>query len=260
MLAPAPHAQCCPGDGPAALGSEADVPHLPAEEADVALRILVVDDEPGINDLICDALRLAGYETSSAAHGMEALRILREEQIDLAIIDVNMPTMDGYELLERMRTSGSQTPAIVLTARSDREAPRTSFGLGADDFVRKPFGIEELTLRVAAVLRRSRASESTSVRTNGAITIDVDAHEVTCDGVPVELSPTEFRLLLVLVENAGRVMSREQLLDQVWGLGYGAESTTVETYVSYLRRKLGDHLRLRTVRGVGYQLVASRST
>jgi len=225
----------------------------------MAMRVLVVDDEPGINDLICDALRLAGYETSSATHGMEALRILREDLIDLAIIDVNMPTMDGYELLERMRSSGLQTPAIVLTARSDKEATRTSFGLGADDFVRKPFGIEELTLRVAAVLRRSRPPESQSVRAIGAITIDVDAHEVLCDGTVVELSPTEFRLLLVLAENAGRVMSREQLLDQVWGLGHGVESSAVETYVSYLRRKLGEHLTLRTVRGVGYQLVVPRA-
>lgn len=230
------------------------------EETAMAMRVLVVDDEPGINDLICDALRLTGYETSSAAHGMEALRILREESIDLAIIDVNMPTMDGYELLERMRSSGFQTPAIVLTARSDKEATRTSFGLGADDFVRKPFGIEELTLRVAAVLRRSRPAAPEALRTVGAISIDVDAHEVTCDGDVVELSPTEFRLLLVLVENAGRVLSREQLLDQVWGLAHGAESSTVETYVSYLRRKLGEHLPLRTVRGVGYQLVVPRLT
>lgn len=233
---------------------------VPAEETVMTMRVLVVDDEPGINDLICDALRLAGYETTSAAHGMEALRILREESIDLAIIDVNMPTMDGYELLERMRSSGLHTPAIVLTARSDKEATRTSFGLGADDFVRKPFGIEELTLRVAAVLRRSRPAESQAVRTVGSIAIDVDAHEVTCDGVVVDLSPTEFRLLLVLAENSGRVMSREQLLDQVWGLGQGAESSTLETYVSYLRRKLGEHLTLRTVRGVGYQLVVPRPT
>jgi len=168
--------------------------------------------------------------------------------------------MDGYELLERMRTSGLHTPAIVLTARSDKEATRTSFGLGADDFVRKPFGIEELTLRVAAVLRRARPAEATAVRTVGSISIDLDAHEVSCDGEVVDLSPTEFRLLVVLADNAGRVMTREQLLDQVWGLGHGAESSTLETYVSYLRRKLGEHLTLRTVRGVGYQLVAPRAT
>lgn len=222
-------------------------------------RILVVDDEPGVNDLICDALRLAGYEAISAAHGMQALTLLRSERIDLAIIDVNMPVMDGYELLERMRSAGLQTPAIVLTARQDKEATRTSFGLGADDFVRKPFGIEELTLRVAAVLRRSQPASTRAIAI-GAISIDVEAHEVTCDGEVIELSPTEFRLLTVLAENSGRVLTREQLLDQVWGLGHGVESTTLETYVSYLRRKFGEHLTLRTVRGVGYQLVLPRQT
>ena len=223
----------------------------------MAARILVVDDEPAVNDLICDALRLAQYEAIPAQHGMQALTILREQHVDLAVIDVNMPVMDGYELLERIRSSGLQTPAIVLTARQDKEATRTSFGLGADDFVRKPFGIEELTLRVAAVLRRTQPVTS-RVLAVGAITIDADAHEVTCDGNVIELSPTEFRLLTVLAENVGRVMTREQLLDQVWGLGHGAESSTLETYVSYLRRKLGDHLALRTVRGVGYQLLSPR--
>lgn len=225
----------------------------------MASRILVVDDEPGINDLICDALRLAGHETLSAEHGMEALRLLREQHIDLAIIDVNMPTMDGYELLERMRSSGLETPAIVLTARQDKEATRTSFGLGADDFIRKPFGIEELTLRVAAVLRRSQP-RAAAVLNVGSIVIDLDAHEVRVDGTVVELSPTEFRLLHTLATNTGRVLTREQLLDQVWGLGDGIESSTLETYVSYLRKKLGDHLALRTVRGVGYQLTSPRSS
>lgn len=225
----------------------------------MAALVLVVDDEPGINDLICDALRLAGYQTVSASHGLEGLRLLREEKIDLAVIDVNMPMMDGYELLERMRSSGILTPAIVLTARQDKEATRTSFGLGADDFIRKPFGIEELTLRVAAVLRRSQPA-APNVLSVGAIVIDLDAHAVTSDGEHVELSPTEFRLLHALASHVGRVLTREQLLDQVWGLGEGVESSTLETYVSYLRKKLGPQLSLRTVRGVGYQLIAPRSS
>lgn len=222
-------------------------------------RILVVDDEPAVNDLICDALRLASYDTVSAGHGMEALTVLREQRIDLAIVDVNMPVMSGYDLLERMRSSGIQTPVIVLTARQEREDTRTSFGLGADDFVRKPFGIEELTLRVTAILRRSGLAESRNVRTIGRITIDDDAHEVRLGDALIELSPTEYRLLSVLAANPGRVLTREQLLDQVWGLGPGLESTAVETYVSYLRRKLGDDLVIRTVRGVGYQLMDPRS-
>ena len=222
-------------------------------------RILVVDDEPAVNELICDALHLAGFQTFSAEHGMDALRILREHRIDLAIIDVNMPIMSGYDLLERMRTSGLQTPVIVLTARQEREDPRTSFGLGADDFVRKPFGIEELTLRVRAILRRTSTDEMASRSVIGSLMIDEDAHEVRRGDDIVELSPTEFRLLSVLASNLGKVLSREQLLEQVWGLGPGLESTALETYVSYLRRKLGDDVTIRTVRGVGYQLLDPRT-
>lgn len=222
-------------------------------------RSLVVDDEPAVNELICDALHLAGYQASSAEHGMQALRILREQRIDLAIIDVNMPMMSGYDLLERMRASGLTTPVIVLTARQERDDPRTSFGLGADDFVRKPFGIEELTLRVAAILRRSAAQQGSARTVIGSITIDDDAHEVRRGDEVVELSPTEYRLLSVLAAGVGRVLTREQLLDQVWGLGPGMESTAVETYVSYLRRKLGEDLTIRTVRGVGYQLLDPRT-
>lgn len=222
-------------------------------------RILVVDDEPAVNELICDALHLAGFETFSAEHGMDALRILREQRIDLAIIDVNMPIMSGYDLLERMRGSGLRTPVIILTARQEREDPRTSFGLGADDFVRKPFGIEELTLRVRAILRRTSANEQGSRTVVGIVTIDEDAHEVRRGDDVVELSPTEFRLLSVLASNLGRVLTREKLLEQVWGLGPGLESTALETYVSYLRRKLGEDLTIRTVRGVGYQLLDPRT-
>jgi two-component system OmpR family response regulator len=225
----------------------------------MASRILVVDDEPAVNDLICDALHLAGFEACSAEHGMQALRILREQRIDLAIIDVNMPIMSGYDLLERMRASGFSTPVIVLTARQEREDPRTSFGLGADDFVRKPFGIEELTLRVAAILRRTSAEADRARTVVGAITIDDDAHQVRRGDEVIELSPTEYRLLSTLVAGVGRVLTREQLLEQVWGLGPGMESTALETYVSYLRRKLGDEVTIRTVRGVGYQLLDPRT-
>lgn len=222
-------------------------------------RILVVDDEPAINELLVDALRLAQYEPVSAAHGMEALRVLREQEIDLAIVDVNMPVMSGYELLERMRESGIATPVLVLTAREGRDDTRTSFGLGADDFVRKPFGVEEIILRVAAILRRSRTDVPSLVKRVGGIVLDDDAHEVRLDDELVELSPTEYRLLSVLMDNVGRVLAKEQLLEQVWGFDRGSESSTVETYVSYLRKKFGDGISIRTVRGVGYQLLAPSS-
>ena len=228
-----------------------DGPMSPGQPA----RILVVDDEDGIADLVCDALGIVGYRTDRARHGMEALTRLREASYDLVILDISMPMLDGFAVLERMRAAGDTTPVIVLTARQEREDTRQGFILGADDFVRKPFGIEELTLRVAAVLRRSQPSEASTLIRIGDVTLDVDQHQVTAAGEIVELSPTEFRLLQVLMTDAGRVLTREQLLQRVWGLDGWAETTVVETYVSYLRRKLKDSVNLRTVRGVGYQLL-----
>lgn len=214
--------------------------------------VLVVDDEPAVNDLICDALRLAGFRTHSAADGFLALQFLRTTTPDLVILDINMPRIDGFETLERMRAAGDQTPVIVLTARQERDDARAGFERGADDFVHKPFSIEELVWRVRAVLRRSASGEQDTTLRVGSIQLDPTRHEVSVDGQPVELSSTEFRLLEVLMENRGRVLSKEQLLSRVWG--GGAEPSIVETYVSYLRRKLGDALSIRTVRGVGYQL------
>ena len=219
--------------------------------------ILVVDDEPAVNDLICDALRLAGYRTSSAPHGMAALRLLREAPVDLVVLDINLPNVDGFEVLTRMREAGDQTPVIILTARQDRDDTKTGFELGADDFVKKPFGIEELTLRVKAVLRRAQGAEPQATLRIGAISLDADQHAVTCNDEIVELSATEFRLLQVLMEDAGRVLSKAQLLRRVWGIDDGLETTVVETYISYLRKKLGPELSIRTVRGVGYQLIGS---
>ena len=216
--------------------------------------VLVVDDEDAINDLICDALSLARYQTVRASHGMAALRVLRESTVDLVVLDINMPGVDGYEVLRRMREAGDNTPVIILTARQDRTDTKQGFELGADDFIRKPFGIEELTLRVAAVLRRSQGQVPTSVVTVGEVSLDPDTHLATCQEVPVELSPTEFRLLHLLMENEGRVLSKGQILTRVWGMSEDSETSVVETYVSYLRRKFGDHLYIRTVRGVGYQL------
>jgi two-component system OmpR family response regulator len=221
----------------------------------VSSTILAVDDEESINDLICDALSLAGYQTIRARHGMEALHILREQSVDLVILDVNMPNVDGFEVLRRLRESGDATPVIILTARQDRDDTKRGFELGADDFVRKPFGLEELTLRVAAVLRRSSAPSTARTLAVGRIVLDEEQHRATCDGATVELSPTEFRLLALLMRHAGKVMTKEQLLGQVWGISGGAETTVVETYVSYLRRKFGEHISIRTVRAVGYQMV-----
>ena len=220
--------------------------------------ILVVDDEPNVNDLICDALRLAGYQTRSASHGMQALNALRESPVALVVLDINMPKMDGYEVLTRMRAAGDTTPVIILTARQDRDDTNAGFKLGADDFVKKPFGIEELTLRVAAVLRRSLGEQQSALITVGALKLDADTHEASCGEQALDLSATEFRLLQTLVENTNRVMTKDQLLRQIWGFDAGTETTVLETYISYLRKKLGGSATIRTVRGVGYQLLAAK--
>jgi two-component system OmpR family response regulator len=220
--------------------------------------ILVVDDEGGVNDLICDALRLAGHEPVSARDGVEGLQALRETPVDLVVLDVNMPKMDGFTVLTRMRAAGDATPVIFLTARQGPDDIRAGFELGADDFVRKPFGIEELALRVNAVLRRTNPDPVLSQVQVGALCLDGRGRRVTCNGSLVDLSATEFRLLQVLMEGSGEVLSKDFLLRRIWGLDGSAETTVVETYVSYLRRKLGEHVTIRTVRGFGYELVGER--
>lgn len=217
--------------------------------------VLVVDDEPGVNDLVCDALRLSGYQTMSVTDGAQALQVLRDRHIDLVVLDVNMPLMDGFTVLRRMREAGDRTAVVLLTARRGPTDLRTGFELGADDFVRKPFGIEELALRVGAVLRRTAPDPGASVVSVGRVRLDSRAHQVLLDGQVIDLSRTEFRLLHVLMESAGNVLTKDLLLRRIWGLDATSETTVLETYISYLRRKLGDGVDIRTVRGVGYQLV-----
>lgn len=217
--------------------------------------ILVVDDDPAICDTVEDALHLAGHSTIRATNGDAALEIIRRENVALVVLDVNMPKVGGFDVLRRLRALKDQTPVILLTARDDRHDVIEGFRVGADDYVTKPFGLEELLLRIAAVLRRSTTTTS-DVLHCGALRIDRDRHLVTMDESPIELSPTEFRLLDYLLENQGRVMSREQILDAVWGINFDSSTTVVETFISYLRRKLGpsgpDYIK--TIRGVGITL------
>ena len=217
--------------------------------------ILVVDDDPAICDTVEDALHLAGHSTIRATNGNAALEIIRRENVALVVLDVNMPKVGGFDVLRRLRALKDQTPVILLTARDDRHDVIEGFRVGADDYVTKPFGLEELLLRIAAVLRRSTTTTS-DVLHCGALRIDRDRHVVTMDESTIELSPTEFRLLDYLLENQGRVMSREQILDAVWGINFDSSTTVVETFVSYLRRKLGpsgpDYIK--TIRGVGITL------
>jgi two-component system OmpR family response regulator len=220
--------------------------------------ILIVDDEAGVRELLGDALSIAGFETATAQDGMSALTAIRNKKPDLLIIDVNMPLMDGFELVERLRSVGDNTPALMLSARADRIDVTRGLTLGADDYVTKPFGLEELLLRVKAILRRSQILDTSSAEVRcGPIVIIESSHTVKFNEEVVDLSPTEFRLLQVLVENKNRVLSKSLLLDEVWGITFESETSVVDTYISYLRKKL--HREgfegIKTIRGVGFQIL-----
>jgi two-component system, OmpR family, response regulator len=218
-------------------------------------RILVAEDETSLNDLLQDALRMNGYETISAKHGLEALRLIREEKPDLVILDINMPQLDGFGVIEKLRNENNNVPVIVLTARDQKDDKSIGFGLGADDFVTKPFGLEELLMRVTAVLRRSKNTPTSgNILVNGDISLDILNYRVSVKDKVIETSPTEFKLLLYLMENMGRVLTREQILSAVWGLDFATDGAVLDTYISYLRKKLGANANIRTVRGIGYQI------
>lgn len=223
--------------------------------------IMVIDDEAGVRELLSDALKLAGFETISASDAMVAQTLLRTTKPDLLIVDINMPLMDGFEFIERIRGNGDNTPALMLSARGDRADITRGLTLGADDYVTKPFGLEELVLRIKAILRRSQFTIVTPTTLScGPISLNSDTHQVTFNEEVVDLSPTEFRLLHVLLENNGRVLTKNHLLDEVWGITFESESTVVDTYISYLRKKLhrDGFEGIRTVRGVGFQLQAEK--
>ena len=219
--------------------------------------ILVVDDEAGIRDMVCDALRMSNYHVHSATDAAAAIAFLHRNTVDLIITDINMPAMDGYEMLNHLRNLGNQTPAIMLTARHEKQDITKGFRIGADDYVTKPFGLEELLLRVQAVLRRTMATQQSSPTLScGPIVLTEDIHQVTLGGEPVELSPTEFDLLRVLLESKGKVLTRSRLLDEVWDINFDTGSNVVDTYISYLRKKLHteEFVGIRTVRGIGFQI------
>jgi two-component system OmpR family response regulator len=196
-----------------------------------------------------------GYETISAKHGLEALRLIREQKPDLVILDINMPKLDGFGVIEKLRNENNNVPVIVLTARDQKDDKTIGFGLGADDFVTKPFGLEELLMRVAAVLRRSKNTPTSgNILVIGNISLDVSNYRVSVKDDVIETSPTEFKLLHYLMENMGRVLTREQILSAVWGLDFATDGAVLDTYISYLRKKIGDNANIRTVRGVGYQI------
>ena len=227
-----------------------------------AARILVVDDEPNIVDVISMALRYEGFEVVSAGTGAEALAQVRDARPHVMLLDVMLPDMEGFEVAKRLGAERARVPIIFLTARDATEDRVRGLTVGGDDYVTKPFSLEELVARVRALLRRSGAVEAaSSVLTFADVELDDDAHEVVRAGALIELTPTEYRLLRYLMLNPRRVLSRAQLLEHVWDYDFGGDARVLETYVSYLRRKLDEHgpPLIHTVRGVGYVLRLPRS-
>jgi two-component system, OmpR family, response regulator len=223
-------------------------------------RVLVVDDEAPITELLSTALRYMGYEVATAATGNAALESASKSPPDLVVLDVMLPDIDGFEVCRRLRADGDFVPVIFLTARDAEEDRVTGFIRGGDDYVTKPFSLEELTLRIGALLRRTKTADSPAEHRlkYRDLEMDEDRHQVWRTGNEVRLSPTEFRLLRYLMLNAERVLSKQQILDHVWQYDFNGDDNVVETYVSYLRRKLdtGREPLIRTVRGFGYTLRA----
>ena len=222
-------------------------------------RLLVVDDEPNIRELLSASLRYAGFEVATAPDGQHALAVAEQFRPDLLVLDVMMPGLDGFGVVRRLRQSGRHTPVLFLTARDAPEDKVSGLTLGGDDYVTKPFSLDEVLARIRAVLRRSQTVQQADQAprlTFADIELDEESHEVLKAGKLVSLSPTEFKLLRYLMTNAGRVLSKAQILDHVWNYDFNGEANVVESYISYLRRKVDtvDPRLIHTLRGVGYVL------
>ncbi len=218
-------------------------------------RILVVEDDPSINDVVSTALRFQGHSVTQSADGSAGLELAMAGGVDLLVLDVMLPGIDGFEVCRRLREAGSNAPVLFLTARDETEHRIRGFATGGDDYLTKPFSVDELVMRVAAILRRT-GSEDPGLLRVGSLTLDPAGREVRRAGVLVDLSATEHRLLEYLMVNRGIVVSKAQILVNVWGEDYDGTQNVVELYVGYLRRKLDDdHPQLiHTRRGLGYVL------
>ncbi|MGM1016850.1 MAG: response regulator transcription factor [Actinomycetota bacterium] len=225
------------------------------------LRILAVDDEQMLTDLLAMALRMEGWEVRTASSGFEAIQVAREFEPDALVLDIMMPDLDGMAVLKRLRDAGNLVPVLFLTAKDavgDRIAGLTA---GGDDYVTKPFSLEEVIARLRAIIRRTglaSSDESQAILRVADLTLNEDSHEVERDGTEIELTATEFELLRYLMRNERRVLSKAQILDRVWSYDFGGKSSVVELYISYLRKKIdaGRAPLLHTVRGVGYMIKA----
>ena len=217
-------------------------------------RVLVVDDEPAVRVALERALRLEAYDVELAADGREALdRLADGASPDAVVLDVGMPNVDGLEVCRRLRDAGDRTPVLILTARDAVDDRVAGLDAGADDYLVKPFALEELGARLRALLRRTGGPIEERLRHAG-IELDPGGHTVTRDGRPVELTRTEFLLLELLLRHPRQVLTRTQIFEHVWGYDFGPSSNSLEVYVGYLRRKLGEPRIIQTVRGVGYVL------
>ena len=225
-------------------------------------KLLVVDDEPNILELLATSLRFAGFEVVTASNGREALDKATAETPDLAVLDVMLPDMDGFTVTRRIRATGLVFPILFLTAKDDTEDKVTGLTVGGDDYVTKPFSLDEVVARIRAVLRRTQALEEEDSRLRVEdLVLDDDAHEVFRGDREIDLSPTEFKLLRYLMLNPNRVLSKAQILDHVWEYDFNGDASIVESYISYLRRKIDNDPEqpslIHTKRGVGYLLRSS---
>ncbi|MEY4320303.1 MAG: hypothetical protein RLZZ471_244 [Actinomycetota bacterium] len=225
------------------------------------IKVLVVDDEPSIRDLLSRQLRFAGFSVAAVGNGNDAVVAAEKSKPDIIILDVMLPDMNGFSVTKAIRAKGIDVPVLFLSAR-DEEADRvTGLTVGGDDYVTKPFGLDEVVARIHAILRRSKKTETEpSVIEVGEIKIDEDAHDVYVNGQIVDLSPTEYQLLRFLMSNPNRVLSKEQIIDHVWHYDFNGEMGIVESYISYLRKKLDPVTTeplIKTKRGVGYMYVAN---
>jgi two-component system OmpR family response regulator len=219
-------------------------------------KLLLVDDEENLRSMLEAALRHVGFDVHPAASGREALDRVNDVRPDLIVLDVMLPDLDGFEVCRRLRTEGTRTPVLFLTARDNTDDKVRGLTLGGDDYLVKPFSLEELVARINAVLRRAGLAQSDAVLTCGNLEMDDDAHRVIKDAEDVTLSPTEYKLLRYLLINKGRVVSKAQILDHVWQYDFGGNGGVVETYIGYLRRKVDntEPRLIHTIRGVGYTM------
>jgi two-component system OmpR family response regulator len=224
-------------------------------------RILIVDDEPNIRDLLTTSLRFAGFVVQAVGNGAAAISAVLAEEPDLIVLDVMLPDMNGFSVTKRLRTAGYTAPILFLTAKDDTQDKITGLTVGGDDYVTKPFSLDEIVARIKAILRRTMAADEEALIRAGELSMDQDTHEVLVGDTTIDLSPTEFKLLRYLMLNPNRVLSKAQILDHVWEYDFNGDAGIVESYVSYLRRKLDQFSTeplIQTKRGFGYMLKVSK--